>query len=270
MRIHWGILISVLALGCYSAGQSSPPALDTVAPKAGPDTAAVVHAAHAPEGGTDERLVSLVRGPGIEIFAPTAGAVMSVDRVYVGVKGEPGAALVLYDGATPIDSGHMRIDGVFDFIAVPLGRGPHRLRVAMRNSWNQERWDSIAVHVTGLPARFEAPSRATLVADGRSAAVVDVRVLDRWGVPVAQPAYVTVSAQGAQPSGRDADPSSVGLQLLSTATGRLAKASARAKSFACAHARTAVKGASRATAPATASRRNSCSSVNSTRMHERV
>src|SRR5207249_9207987 len=90
------------------------------------------------------------------------------------------------------------------------------------SSWGQERWDSIAVHVTGLPARFEAPGRLTLVADGRSAAVVDVRVLDRWGVPVAQPAYVTVSAQGAQPSGRDADPSSVGLQLLSTATGRLA------------------------------------------------
>src|SRR2546426_7678974 len=29
--------------------------------------------------------------------------------------------------------------------------------------------------------RSEAPSRVTLVADGRSAAVVDVRVLDRWG-----------------------------------------------------------------------------------------
>ncbi len=169
-----------------------------------------------------ERAASVSRGPGIEIFTPLDGAVLAVDRVYIGVKGEPSVPLVLYDGVKPIDTVHTRIDGVFDFIAVPLARGPHRLRVAMKNSWGQERWDSIAVHVTGLPARFEAPSRVTLVADGRSAAVVDVRVLDRWGVPVAQPAYVTVSAQGAQPSGRDADPSSVGLQLLSTATGRLA------------------------------------------------
>src|SRR5439155_2549 len=70
---------------------------------------------------------------------------------------------------------------------------------------------------------FVAPARlAAQRAAERAASVVDVRVLDRWGVPVAQPAYVTVSAQGAQPSGRDADPSSVGLQLLSTATGRLA------------------------------------------------
>ena len=91
----------------------------------------------------------------------------------------------------------------------------------MRNSWGQERWDSIAVHVTGLPARFEVPSRVTLVADGRSTTVADVRVLDAWGVPVAQPAYVSVNATGAEPVGQDADPSSVGRQLLSSATGRL-------------------------------------------------
>ena len=36
MSIHCGILISVLALGCYSAGQSSPPALDTVDKSADP------------------------------------------------------------------------------------------------------------------------------------------------------------------------------------------------------------------------------------------
>src|SRR5207245_8425084 len=122
-----------------------------------------------------ERAASVSRGPGIEIFTPLDGAVLAVDRVYIGVKGEPNVPLVLYDGVKPIDTVRTRIDGVFDFIAVPLAPGPHRLRVAMKSSWGQERWDSIAVHVTGLPARFEAPSRVTLVADGRSAAVVDVR-----------------------------------------------------------------------------------------------
>src|SRR5207253_1422180 len=81
-----------------------------------------------------ERAASVSRGPGIEIFTPLDGAVLAVDRVYVGVKGEPNVPLVLYDGVKPIDTVRTRIDGVFDFIAVPLARGPHRLRVAMKNS----------------------------------------------------------------------------------------------------------------------------------------
>src|SRR6266542_1223280 len=170
-----------------------------------------------------ERRAAFMRGPGIAIFAPADGAVLSGDRVYVGVKGEASAKVVLYDGATPIDTVQTRVDGVFDFIAVPLARGPHLVRVSTKNSWGQERWDSIAVHVTGLPARFEVtPTPMQLVADGRSKAALEVRVLDAWGVPVAQPAYVTVSAKGAEPVGKDADRSSVGVQLLSGTNGRLA------------------------------------------------
>lgn len=163
-------------------------------------------------------------GPASLIFAPADGAVVPNDRVYVGVKGEPNASVVLYDGAQRIDTARTRIDGVFDFIAVPLASGPHHLRVAITNSWGMQQWDSISLHVTGLPARIETPQGGglTLVADGRSTAVIDVRILDSWGVPVAQPAYVTVSAKGAEPRGADADPTSVGLQLLSSATGRLA------------------------------------------------
>ncbi|HYU08147.1 MAG TPA: SdrD B-like domain-containing protein [Gemmatimonadales bacterium] len=189
------------------------------------DTVVVAHARGGPKGQAAEQLVAAVRGPGVEIFTPSDGAVLSADRVYVGVKGEPSVRVVLYDGATPLDTARTRIDGVFDFIAVPLARGPHRLRVAVQNSWGQERWDSVAVHVTGLPARFQISQDARslmLVADGRSTAVVNVRVVDGWGVPVAQPAYVTVRAKGAEPRGADADASSVGLQLLSTAAGRLA------------------------------------------------
>ena len=170
-----------------------------------------------------ERRAGLVRGPGIEIIAPVDGAVLGGDRVYVGVRGEADAAVVLYDGTKLLDSVRTRIDGVYDFVAVPLARGPHRLRVALHNSWGQQRWDSVAIHVTGLPARFDVPrDPAKLVADGRSTAVLHARVLDAWGVPVAQPAYVTVSATGGEPLGADADPSSVGLQLLSSAAGRLA------------------------------------------------
>ncbi|MEA2723320.1 MAG: hypothetical protein QOH59_1091 [Gemmatimonadales bacterium] len=168
-----------------------------------------------------ERRTSLAQGPAIGFVDPMDGKVFAGDRVYVGVKGEPGAKVVLFDGATAIDSAALRMDGIHDFIAVHLARGPHRLRARMRNSWGHERWDSIAVHVTGLPARFEAPARITLAADGRTVTTANIRVLDAWGVPVVQAAYVTVAAQGSEPVGEDADPSSVGRQLLSTSTGRL-------------------------------------------------
>ncbi len=187
---------------------------------AAPETVTVPRA-RTNESRSAERRVSLVQGTGIGFVAPTDGTVLPGDRVYVGVKGEPGAKVVLYDGATVIDSGAVRVDGLHDFIAVLLARGPHMLRARMRNSWGHERWDSIAVHVTGLPARFEVPARLALAADGRTVTTATIRVLDAWGVPVVQAAYVTVTGQGAEPTGEDADPSSVGRQLLSTGTGRL-------------------------------------------------
>ena len=202
----------------------------------------------------EERKGALLRGPGIEIFSPVDGTVLPGDHVYIGVKGEANAPVQLYDGATLLNTVQMRVDGVYDFIAVPLARGPHHLRVAMKNSWGAERWDSIAVHVTGVPAKFQVkPSPVSLVADGRSVAQVDVRVLDEWGIPVVQPAYVTVRAQGAEPVGRDADASSVGMQFLSSTSGELvsmvmttsdASATARLESTRTAPASTTARAAS--------------------------
>ncbi len=199
-----------------AAPAATAPAADTIR-AAEPVRVAPARAAADREA---ERRTSLVHGPGVEIFAPADGTVLGVDRAYVGVKGERGATVVLYDGAVPVDSAPVRIDGVVDFIAIPLTRGPHRLRARMTNSWGSARWDSIAVHVTGLPAKFAvSASRLALVADGHTVSATKVRALDAWGVPVVQPAYVTVSASGAEPVGPDADASSVGLQRLSDSTG---------------------------------------------------
>ncbi|HEY6208932.1 MAG TPA: hypothetical protein VIW28_07735 [Gemmatimonadales bacterium] len=208
----------------FAGAATAPITLRLAAGKAGAaDTGHVtVPAARTTAAREEERNAALLRGPGIEIFSPVDGTVLPGDHVYIGVKGEANVPVMLYDGATLLNSVQMRVDGVYDFIAVPLARGPHRLRVMMKNSWGTERWDSIAIHVTGVPAKFEVkPSPLTLVADGRSVTQVDVRVLDQWGVPVVQPAYVTVSGQGVEPVGRDADASSVGVQLLSSTSGEL-------------------------------------------------
>jgi uncharacterized repeat protein (TIGR01451 family) len=168
-----------------------------------------------------ERGRAFVAGPAVEVFEPRDGAVLPSDRVYVGVRGEPGTPVALFDGDSLIAEATLRIDGLHDFIAIPLSRGPHRLRVRMKNSWQQERWDSLAVHVTGLPAQIVTQDRPSLVADGHSVTTIRARVLDRWGVPVVNATYVTISAQGAEPLGADVDPSSVGLQLATDEAGWL-------------------------------------------------
>src|SRR5204862_6527369 len=116
----------------------------------------------------DEKRRAIGAGPAVTVFAPADGSILTTDRVFIGVHGEPGATVVLFDGATRLADGEVRGDGVHDFIAVPLARGPHRLRVRMVNSWSQERWDSLDVHVSGRRAKilYEG-SKLVLAAGGQ-------------------------------------------------------------------------------------------------------
>ena len=163
-----------------------------------------------------------ITGPGVAMFAPVDGAVLGSDRVYVGVRGEPGAQTTLFSGDSILAENVIRVDGQLDFIGIGLRRGTNRLRVRMRNSWNAERWDSLEVHVTSVPASF-APLADTLVlpADGVTIRETRVRVLDAWGVPVVNSPFITVSTGLAEVVDADADGSSVGRQLLTGPDGWL-------------------------------------------------
>jgi len=169
-----------------------------------------------------ERRRAITSGPGIEFFAPADGSVLATDRLFVGVKGQAGQPVSLFDGDSLLGEATLRPDGVHDFVGVRLAAGPHRLRVRMRNSWQQERWDSLAVHVSGAAAAFAWDrQRLQLTADGHSEATVSVRVVDAWTVPVTNRPFVTVAADGAEVASTDADPSSVGMQLQPDASGWL-------------------------------------------------
>ena len=167
----------------------------------------------------------LTLGPAVTVFAPRDGAILASDRVFVGVNGEPGAQVVLFDDGHRIAAGQVRGDGIHDFIAVPLTQGPHRLRVMMKNSWGQERWDSLNVHVAGHPANLVYDgTKVVLTVDGQRIDTVFIHVFDQWDVPVVTGALVTVSADGAEVLNDDADGSSVGLQVRTDSTGVLALA----------------------------------------------
>ena len=172
-----------------------------------------------------EEARALTLGPAVTFFAPRDGAVLPTDKIFVGVHGEPGASVELYDGATRIAHGRVRGDGINDFIAVPLARGPHRLRVKMENSWSQDRWDSLSVHVVGPPAKFVYEgTNVILSVDGQRVDTVYVHVFDAWNVPVVTGALVTVSADGADVLNPDAEGSSVGFQVRTDSTGVVALA----------------------------------------------
>ncbi|HWL39694.1 MAG TPA: hypothetical protein VNO75_05595 [Gemmatimonadaceae bacterium] len=177
------------------------------------DTVSIPELRNVAERAADARS-ALTMGPGVAIFAPLDGTVFKSDRIFVGVRGEPGKDVALFDGDSLVANGTLRADGVHDFIAVRVSAGPHRLRATITNSWGQARWDSVAIHVSGLPASFASERDVVhLVADGQTIDSVRVRVLDGWKVPVSNGAMITVRAEGASPTGVDVDPSSVGTQL---------------------------------------------------------
>jgi uncharacterized repeat protein (TIGR01451 family) len=206
---------TVVAATVSMVSAGSTVSADTAAPRVAPLRTAQEREA--------DRRGEFVDGPSVQIFSPVDGAVVGSNRLYVGVRGEPGAAVKIFDGGRQVGEAVLRPDGVMDFVNVELAPGPHHLRAWMQSSWGRERWDSVAVHRSGEPERFEAPAGAPVLrADGRDTVRVLARVLDGWGVPVAGRPKVTVEARGATPAGGDADASSVGFQVAVQADGTLA------------------------------------------------
>jgi uncharacterized repeat protein (TIGR01451 family) len=164
---------------------------------------------------------SFANGPAVRFFAPMDGSVIATNRAFVGVRGEPGASVRLFDGDSLIGDAQLRPDGVWDFIGVELAAGPHRIRVEMKNSWGQTRADTLALHVSGAAERFEVGRVAALHADAPRADTVRARVLDRWGVPVGGMVAVTVEGSGVEPLGADQEGGSPGQQLRADSAGWL-------------------------------------------------
>lgn len=183
-----------------------------------PDTTAASGVTIAPLRSREERARErgrdLLQGPGVAFLGVTDGAVFPAGRIYVGGRGEPGAALRLFDGDSLLAEAVVRPDGVHDFVALPLERGPHRLRLAMRNSWGNERWDSIAVHRSGEPALLDIVREPVVLrAESQERRTVTARVLDEWGIPVTTQPYITIAGRNVTLDSEDADERAPGLQV---------------------------------------------------------
>jgi hypothetical protein len=157
---------------------------------------------------------ALFGGPPVEFFGVPDGAVVPRNRIFIGARSEVNVPVALFRGDSLLVEGHMRPDGVHDFMSMPLELGPNLFRVRVTNSWRQERWDSLSIHLSGPVDRFAVDS-ATIVlpADGRTLHRTRVRVLDAWGVPVVNGPYITVAGEHVDITSDDATRSSTGIQV---------------------------------------------------------
>ena len=211
-----------VSFGLVPAAVQPPEGLPTEATESTPQAADVAGGGYArvaslrtDEARDEDRGRAFVEGPGIEFFHPHDGAVFGRDRLFVGVKGEAGRPVELFIGDSVVATGETRPDGVHDFIAVALEPGPQILRVRQLNSWGNARWDSLRVHIPGPVARVEfGVEELAIEADGRGRHRARVRLLDAWDAPVPPGRLVTVRVDGASLSGPDADPFSVGHQVV--------------------------------------------------------
>jgi uncharacterized repeat protein (TIGR01451 family) len=150
--------------------------------------------------------------------APRDGYVTGVNRLFARVEGEPMADVTLLHNDSVIARTTLRPDGSQDFLGIELQPGAHVLEAVVHGAGGDQR-TRVNVHHSGFPARVERADSATLRA-GRTS-VVALRVVDEWGVPVAQQPWATVSARGMNLLDGDVDPGSVGLQLPVTEDGLL-------------------------------------------------
>lgn len=159
------------------------------------------------------RRSALIAGPGVEFVSPIDGSVLGSSKIYVGVEGEAGQPVELLRGGEVLQSGTIRPDGVHDFIAVGLEEGLNLLEVRMKNSWGNERSDTIAVHRSGRPAKFEVLHTLDIIrAESPTADTILVRLLDEWGVPVVNSPGVSVHFTGVRVEGEGGSGRSVRLQ----------------------------------------------------------
>src|SRR5690625_552039 len=83
----------------------------------------------------------------------------------------------------------------------------------MKNSWGNERSDTIAVHRSGRPAKFEVLHTLDIIrAESPTADTILVRLLDEWGVPVVNSPGVSVHFTGVSVEGEGGRRRSVRLQ----------------------------------------------------------
>ena len=157
--------------------------------------------------------VSLVDAQ-VVINEPKAGTVSAFQNQFVAGQAPAGLPIQLKVNGTPVDSGSVRIDGVFEFLGVPTPEGPITYTITVRMPNGNDVTVNRKIHRIGAPDSIVVKMPENEVgADGRTIMNVTASVVDKWGVKVGDGYFVTVQADSMEMDVQDVDPNTPGIQL---------------------------------------------------------
>ena len=157
--------------------------------------------------------VSLVEAQ-VVINEPKEGTVTVFQNQYVAGQAPAGLPIQLRVNGRLVDSGSVRIDGVFEFLGVPTPEGPITYTVTVRMPNGTNVTVNRQIHRVGAPDSIIVRMPENEVgADGRTIMNVTASVVDKWGVKVGDGYFVTVEADSMEMDVQDVDPNTPGIQL---------------------------------------------------------
>ena len=150
-------------------------------------------------------------GQKLVIVEPKPNTVSLLTRQAVIVNGAAGRKVLLEVNGAPVDTGVVRIDGVCDFLGVPVPVGSIEFKVSYIGAFTEA--DSVGIHVAGQPHSIEiVTDETTFLADGKSVTHFDLVVKDTFGVAIPSSYIITVKSDTGTIISPDMDPNEDGIQ----------------------------------------------------------
>lgn len=133
-------------------------------------------------------------------------------RQAVIISGAPGVKIVLRANGAVIDTGVVRVDGIYDFLNIPVVAGPVTFTVTSITGMPEV--DSVLIHIAGEPSSIELTmENKKLFADGKTKVSVKGIVKDKFGIAIPSSYLISLASDTVQLLAQDADPNQGGLQL---------------------------------------------------------
>ncbi|MBW7888436.1 MAG: hypothetical protein H3C35_08760 [Bacteroidetes bacterium] len=148
----------------------------------------------------------------LKIVQPQENEVSMLTRQAVIINGAPGVKIILRANGIAVDTGVVRVDGIYDFLNIPVAAGPVTFTVASLSGFPET--DSVKIHISGEPSSIELNLQSDkLFADGKSKIKVEGIVKDQFGVAIPGNYLISLTADTVQILAQDADPNQNGIQL---------------------------------------------------------
>ena len=150
-------------------------------------------------------------GQKLTIVEPMPNTVSMLTRQAVIINGIAGRKVLLQANGVAVDTGIVRVDGVCDFIGIPVSAGDVLFKISYLGSSLDA--DSVRVHIAGQPKSIDITTSAnTFLADGKTITHLELIVKDAFGVPIPSSYIITVKADTGAITSPDIDPNQDGIQ----------------------------------------------------------